>query len=156
MDISTWSVKRGRMQRYLKIIGNGQRTARDLTLDEAESALTLIMEGQASLPQVAAFMAALRIKEESAEELSVFARVLRHYCQTMPLTIPNLVDICVPYDGRSRLPSLIPAAALIAASAGARDVLHGRTGQNTPPKFGVGVGDILSSLGIRVNSPLEC
>src|SRR5258708_5526757 len=29
------------MQRYLKIIGNGQRTARDLTLDEAESALAL-------------------------------------------------------------------------------------------------------------------
>ena len=46
------------MQHYLKIVGNGRRTARDLTSEEAEAACTLIMEGQASLAQVAAFMAA--------------------------------------------------------------------------------------------------
>ncbi len=143
------------MQRYLKIIGNGQRTARDLTPEEAQAAFTLIMEGQASLPQVAVFMTALRINEESAHELAVFAHVLRRYCNTLPLALPNLVDVCVPYDGRSRLPSLIPAAALIAATAGAKVILHGRCGQNTPPKFGVGVGDILSRLGINVMASLD-
>src|SRR5690348_9286383 len=112
------------MQQYLKIVGNGQRTARDLTAAEAETAFTLIMERQASLPQVAAFMTAQRIKEESAEELAVFTQVLRRYCHTTSPGIPHLVDICVPYDGRSKHFSLIPAAALIAASAGARVVLH--------------------------------
>jgi anthranilate phosphoribosyltransferase len=138
------------MQRYLKIVGNGQRTARDLTPDEAEAALTLIMDGEASLPQVAAFMAALRIKEESIEELAIFAKVLRRYCQTTIVESPYLVDICVPYDGRMKHLSVIPAAALIAASAGAKVALHGRIGQNTPPKFGVGVGDILGVLGVPV------
>ena len=42
------------MQQYLKIVGNGRRTARDLTPEEAEAACTLMMEGRASLPQVAA------------------------------------------------------------------------------------------------------
>lgn len=143
------------MQHFLKIVGNGQRTARDLTAEEAESAFTLIMERQASLPQVAAFMAALRIKEESAEELAVFTRVLRRYCQQNHLSIPHLVDICVPYDGRSKHFSLILAAALIAASAGARVVLHGRCGRSTPPKFGLGVGDILSHLDIVASLPVE-
>lgn len=143
------------MQHYLKIVGNGQRTARDLTAGEAEAAFTLIMERQASLPQVAAFMAAQRIKEESAEELAVFAQVLRRYCQITPLSIPHLIDICVPYDGRSKHFSMIPAAALIAASAGARVVLHGRCGQSTPPKFGLGVGDIFAALDVPVNLPPE-
>jgi anthranilate phosphoribosyltransferase len=143
------------MQQYLKIVGNGQRTARDLTADEAETAFSLIMERKASLSQVAAFMAALRIKEESAEELAIFTRVLRRYCQRKQLSIPYLVDICLPYDGRSKHFSLIPAAALIAASAGARVVLHGRCGQSTPPKFGLGVGDILTVLDIAVNLPLD-
>jgi len=143
------------MQQYLKIVGNGQRTARDLTAEEAEAAFTLIMERQASLPQVAAFMAALRIKEESADELAVFGQVLRRYCQQTPLSMPHLVDICVPYDGRSKHLSFIPAAALIAASAGARVVLHGRCGGLTPPKFGFSVGDILSALDIAVDLPLE-
>jgi anthranilate phosphoribosyltransferase len=141
------------MQQYLKIVGNGQRTARDLTAAEAEAAFTLIMERWASLPQVAAFMAALRIKEESAEELAVFTQVLCRYCHTTSLSIPHLVDICVPYDGRSKHFSLIPAAALMAASAGARVVLHGRCGQSTPPKFGLGIGDIFSALNLAVNLP---
>lgn len=143
------------MQQYLKIVGNGQRTARNLTVEEAEAAFTLIMERQASLPQVAAFMAALRIREESAEELAVFTRVLRRYCQRKPLSVPHMVDICLPYDGRSKHLSLIPAAALIAASAGARVVLHGRCGHATPPKFGLGVGDILAALDIGVDLSLD-
>lgn len=143
------------MQRFLKIIGNGQRTARDFTTEEAEAAFTLVMEGEASLPQVAAFMAALRIKEESTEELGVFVRVLRRYCQITPIDSPCVVDICVPYDGRSRRASMIPLAALIAAYAGAKVALHGRLGQTTPPKFGVGIGDILAQLGIPVSASLN-
>jgi anthranilate phosphoribosyltransferase len=143
------------MQQYLKIVGNGRRTARDLTAEEAEAAFTLIMERRASLPQVAAFMAALRIKEETAEELAVFSHVLRRYCQISTLPHPHLVDICIPYDGRSKHMSVILAATLIAVSSGARVVLHGRYGQSTPPKFGLGVGDILSALNVAVNLPLN-
>ena len=142
------------MQHFLKIVGNGQRTARDLTHKEAESAFTLLMNGTASLSQIAAFMAILRIKEESVEELAAFTRVLRHHCQATHVDLPHLVDICVPYDGRSRHHSMIPLAALIAAAAGTQVALHGRLGQRTPPKFGVGIGDVLAEMGVPVTNSL--
>src|SRR5688572_29122556 len=113
------------------------------------------MEGQASLPQVAAFMAALRIKEESVEELTACTRVIRRYCQHLPCVHPHLIDICVPYDGRTKTALLLAASAITAASCGAYVGLHGRTGQTTPPKFGIGVGDIFNALDIPVHLSLE-
>ncbi len=143
------------MQPYLKIVGNGRKTARDFTITEAEEAFGMVMNGQASLAQVAVLMSVMRIKEESIEELAVFTRILRLYCQQLPESQPNLVDICIPYDGRGKIPLLIPAAALIAAAAGAKVGLHGRLGQVLPPKFGVGIGDVLQCLGVAVNASLE-
>ncbi len=143
------------MQQYLKIVGNGQRTARDLSYEEAKAACTLIMEGQASLPQVTAFMAVLRVKEESAVELTAFTRVARLYSQQLETVSPHSLDICVPYDGRSKTPMLIVPGAIIAATCGAFIAMHGRLGQTTPPKFGVGVGDVLAQLGVPVNLPLQ-
>ncbi|HLY28654.1 MAG TPA: hypothetical protein VKQ72_20080, partial [Aggregatilineales bacterium] len=95
------------MQPFLKIVGNGQRTARDLTPDEAEKAIRFILDGRASQAQVGAFMAALRIKEESVEELTTFARVLRESAERIERHDARLLDIGVPYDGRTRAPSLI-------------------------------------------------
>jgi anthranilate phosphoribosyltransferase len=143
------------MQGFLKIVGSGRRTARDLTTSEAEEAMRQVLDGQATLPQVAAFMAVLRIKEESSDELAAFTRVLRRCSQRLELGLPYLVDVCLPYDGRSKSPSLVPAAALVAAAAGARVALHGRPGQSTPPKYGSGVGDILACLGVAIDLPLH-
>jgi len=143
------------MQQYLKIVGNGQRTARDLTREEAEAASTLIMDGSASLPQVAAFMAALRIKEESTVELTAFTSVARRYSQQLLFRHANGIDICIPYDGRSKTSILLIASGIVAATCGAYVGLHGRIGQTTPPKFGLGVGDVLAALGIPVDLSLE-
>lgn len=143
------------MQRFIKIVGNGRKTARDLTRAEAAEAMSLIISGQATPVQVAAFMAALRIKEESSEELAGFTEVLRTACQRRQVERDNLIDLCLPYDGRSKAPYLTPAAACVAAAGGAALALHGRLGQLTPPKFGVGLGDVLEKLGIAVDRPVE-
>ncbi len=142
------------MQPFLKIVGNGQRTARDLTGEEAETVIEMVLDGRATTAQTAALIAALRIKEESADELAAFARVLRRHSERIELNHPRLVDICLPYDGRSKAPSLVPAAALIATAAGAKIALHGRPGPTTAPKFGVGVGDVLAALGVAIDLPL--
>jgi anthranilate phosphoribosyltransferase len=142
------------MQRFLKIVGNGRKSARDLTISEAEEAFENLLSGRTSEAQTAAFMAALRIKEESAEELTVFTRVLRGHSERLEKTRPDLLDICVPYDGRGKTPVLLGASALIAAAAGAKVALHGRIGQGLSPKFGVAVGDVLKSLGIAVDASL--
>ena len=79
------------MQPFLKIVGNGQRTMRDLTPDEAREAMELIMQGRANQVQMAAFMASLRIKEESAEELLAFTQVARRYSQQASMRLPQLL-----------------------------------------------------------------
>lgn len=142
------------MQQFIKIAGNGRKTARDMSHAEASEAMSLLMEGQASLVQAAAFMAVLRIKEETGTELAAFATTLRRYCQTVEVGREGLVDICLPYDGRSKELSLTPAAACIAAGAGAAVAMHGRLGPTTPPKYGLGVGDTLAELGVPVNQGL--
>ncbi|MBI5929743.1 MAG: TraR/DksA C4-type zinc finger protein [Chloroflexi bacterium] len=105
------------MQHYLKVVGNGQRTARGLTHSEAEVSMELI----ASPAQIGALMAILRIKEESVE-----------------VELPYLADICVPYDGGAKSPILILAAAFIAVACGVQVALHGRAGGKTGPKFDIG------------------
>jgi anthranilate phosphoribosyltransferase len=142
------------MQRFLKIVGNGRKSARDLTIEEAEEAFEKLITGQTSEAQTAAFMAALRIKEESAEELTVFTRVLRRHSERLEQLRPDALDICVPYDGRGKSPVLLAASALIAAAAGAKIALHGRIGQGLSPKFGVAVGDVMKSLEISVDASL--
>jgi anthranilate phosphoribosyltransferase len=143
------------MQQFLKIVGNGQRTMRDLTLTEAQDAMELIMQGRANEVQMAAFMASLRIKEESAEELLGFTQVARRHSQQAAVRLPHSIDLCVPYNGRTRTPLFQVASAIIAATCGAHVALHGRIGQNTPPKFGVGAGDVLKVLGVPVDLPLD-
>lgn len=143
------------MHQFLKIVGNGQRTMRDLTLSEAQDAMELIMQGRANEVQMAAFMASLRIKEESAEELLAFTQVVRRYSQQAAVRLPHSIDLCVPYNGRTRTPLFQVASAILAATCGAHVALHGRIGQNTPPKFGVGAGDVLKVLGVPVDLPLD-
>ena len=143
------------MQRFIKLVGNGRKTARDMSHDEAAEAISLVMSGQATEGQVAAFMAALRIKEESSDELAAFATTIRSYCHNLEVEHRHLLDLCLPYDGRSKSLSLTPAAACIAAAGGVAVAMHGRLGPTTPPKFGLGVGDTWQALGVEVNASLE-
>lgn len=62
---------------YLKIIGRGQRAGRYLTLDEAQTAYTMVLNGQATPAQVGAFLMLLRVREESHIELAGFVNAAR-------------------------------------------------------------------------------
>src|SRR5688572_23215008 len=106
------------MQTYLKLVGNGQKSARSLTREETREVMELIAIGQATPAQVAALMAILRFKEETSAELVGFTEGLRSHIQRTETALPHLVDVGVPYDGRSKSPSLILAAACIAAACG--------------------------------------
>jgi anthranilate phosphoribosyltransferase len=54
-----------------------------------------IMLGEATQAQIAAFLAALRIKGETIEEISAFAAVMRAFCcKIHPKVNGRLVDTC--------------------------------------------------------------
>ncbi|MDP3061729.1 MAG: anthranilate phosphoribosyltransferase, partial [Chloroflexota bacterium] len=68
-------------------------SGRDLTLEEAAQVMREIMEGQATPAQLGAFLVALRLKGETADEIAGMARVMREKALRVEVAGP-LVDTC--------------------------------------------------------------
>ena len=49
----------------------------NLSAADAEEAMSIVLEGEASTAQLAAFLAALKMKGETADEIYGFARAMR-------------------------------------------------------------------------------
>ena len=146
---------RKRMSFYVHEVGNGQKTARDLTLEEIEDALRYIFEGKCSEAQTATFLVALRIKGSSDDERFGLLNVLREYNEPSDFHLPDLLDYSGFYDGRDGELHLSPAIALVAAAAGARVVLTGGKGKNNNTLHRITLQEVLKGLGIRVNASLK-
>ena len=135
---------------YIKAVGRGEKLKRDLTYDEARDALRLILRGVATPAQSGAFLIAQRVKGESVDEVRAFTDVVREeFSERVRPTIPNLLDLATPYDGKAKTAQLAPAVALTLAAAGVPILLHGAA--NIPTKYGITVGMVLQALGVPSN-----
>ncbi|HEV3229857.1 MAG TPA: anthranilate phosphoribosyltransferase, partial [Solirubrobacteraceae bacterium] len=67
-------------------------SGRDLSADEAGAVLDVIMAGDASETQIAAFLIALRTKGETVDELTGLARTMRDRATPVRATRGDLVD----------------------------------------------------------------
>ena len=56
----------------------------NLTIDEAESAMTIIMDGQATDSQIGGYLVGLRMKGETVEEITGSARSMRAHAASVP------------------------------------------------------------------------
>jgi hypothetical protein len=65
---------------FVQAVGRGEKLKRDLTRDEAQEAMRLILTEQAAPAQVGAFLVAQRVKGESADEVVGFTRAVRDLC----------------------------------------------------------------------------
>ena len=139
-----------RMRTYLREIGQGPRAGRDLTREEAASALGLILDGGATSAQAGGFLLLQRYKGESVEELLGFVDAYRARANLIRPAVQGLLDIGSPYDGRRKSIVVSPASAIVVAAAGAPVVLHGE--KDMGPKHGVPVGDVLEALGLDVDA----
>ena len=139
------------MKRFIKMVGTGPHSNRHLSRHEAREALGLILRGEATPAQAGAFLIAMRVQGESAEELAGFIDAIRDQATTIRPNVPHLLDIGSPYDGRLKTLLISPAASLVAAAAGAPQVLHG-SGE-MPPKRGLALAPVLEALGIPTHLP---
>jgi anthranilate phosphoribosyltransferase len=135
---------------FLKAIGSGVHTGKDLTRAEAEVATRMMLRQEATPAQIGAFLIAHRIKRPSAEEL---AGMLDAYDDLGPkLSIdPARFSYPVtvfgnPYDGRSRTAPVTPLTALLLATSGVPVVLHG--GDRLPTKYGISLAEIWKGWGV--------
>ncbi|MGC9292563.1 MAG: anthranilate phosphoribosyltransferase [Acidobacteriaceae bacterium] len=120
---------------------------------DARALMQLILEDQERLlpdTQIAALLAALAVRDATAEELAGFVDAMRATAITVPLTETeraNLVDTCGTGGDASGTFNISTGAALLAAAAGARVAKHG----NRSVTSRCGSADVLEALGVPVD-----
>lgn len=120
----------------------------NLTAEEAEQAMAVILGGNASVAQIASFLVALRMKGETAVELAGFARAMRQAAHRVTVAAEGepLLDTCgTGGDGQGTL-NVSTIAALVVAGAGVRVAKHG----NRSISSKCGSADVLEKLGVKV------
>lgn len=123
-----------------------------LTAGDATEAFGVIMRGEATSVQIAAMLAALRVRGETSEIVAGVVRALREVMIVLPAENPHeLVDTCGTGGGAVTTFNISTAAALLAAGAGVRVAKHG----NRSFTSRCGSADVLESLGVRIDAPLE-
>ena len=133
----------------IKAVGTGPRGSRALTFDEARAATAALLAGEVSPVQAGAFLIAMRIKGETPAELAGVTQALRDAARSVAPDPPSgsrpVVACAGAYDGMLETPQLSLAAAVLAAAAGARIVVH--CGARLGPKRGTTPADVLVALG---------
>ncbi len=114
---------------------------------EAQQAMEIILRGEASTPQIAAFLVALRMKGETAGEIIGFARAMSRMATRVNLGDGRpLVDTCGTGGDRHGTFNVSTIAAFVVAGAGVRVAKHG----NRSISSMCGSADVLERLGVRM------
>jgi anthranilate phosphoribosyltransferase len=118
----------------------------NLSTEDALQAMLVILSGEATTPQIAAFLVALRTKGETSDELLGFALAMREKAARVDAGPEPLLDTCgTGGDGGSTF-NISTVAALVVAGAGVRVAKHG----NRSLASACGSADILEALGINI------
>ena len=121
----------------------------DLNAEDAYRAMTALLEGESSDPVIAAFLTALKMKGETAAELTGFARAMREHMIVVDLGADagaDVIDTCGTGGDASGTFNISTAAALVMAGAGAHVAKHG----NRSFASASGSADVLEALGVRI------
>ena len=97
----------------------------NLTREEALQVMKEIMSGEAEQSQVAAFLVALHMKGETAEEISACAEGMRSFATKLDRGDMNVIDIVGTGGDRSNTFNISTTAAIVTAAAGVAVAKHG-------------------------------
>jgi len=121
---------------------------KDLSAEEAENAMRTIMSGEADKIQTAAFLASLRMKGETEEEIAAFARVMRSMAVRINPKVEKSVDVCGTGGDAIKTFNISTTAAFITACV-VPVAKHG----NRSVTSKCGSADVIEELGVNLALP---
>ena len=124
---------------------------RSLSRGQAREVMDEVMRGAATSAQIGAFLVALRLKGETADEIAGCAEAMRAHVVPVRPERDDLVDTAgTGGDGASTI-NISTAAAIVAAAAGAGVAKHGNRAVSSES----GSADVLEALGFSLEQPPE-
>ena len=120
----------------------------NLSAEEAENAMRTMMSGEAGNIQTAAFLASLRMKGETEEEIAAFARVMRDLALKINPNVEKSVDVCGTGGDVIKTFNISTTAAFITACV-VPVAKHG----NRSVTSKCGSADVIEELGVNLALP---
>jgi anthranilate phosphoribosyltransferase len=135
---------------YIKVIGRGKDSARDLSRVQANDLMSQVLDGTVSELELGAFVIAMRIKGETPQEIAGFLDALDQRLHKIPnAACPTVV--LPSYNGARKLPVLTPLLALLLAREGLAVVVHGSNTESTR----ISAQNIFLALNIKEHTAIE-
>ncbi len=140
--------------RFIAILGRGKHLTRPLTVEEAEEAMTMILQDKVLPEQVGAFLMLLRVKEENGAEVAGFVKAVRNSLPPEPKNLAqNLVELdWSSYAGKKRQLPWFLLAALCLAQNGHSVFMHGFDGHTAGRLY---TGEVLRAVGLPPAAKLQ-
>src|SRR4030043_245577 len=129
--------------KFLEIILDGG----DLTFDQAKELQDMIFTGEVTEVQIAAFLAAMRMKRATSSEIAGLAQSLRDHAVRVETGIDNMIDTCGTGGASVKTFNISTCAALVAAGAGAYVAKHGNRGITSK----CGSADVREEVGVNID-----
>jgi anthranilate phosphoribosyltransferase len=125
----------------------------DLSTDEADAAMTQIMAGEATPTQIGAFLAGLRMKGESIDEITGCARAMKRSAVQVRPQIGDVMLVDVVGTGGDSIGTfnISTTAAFVVAGYGVKVAKHG----NRAVSSRSGSADVLAALGVNLQLTAE-
>lgn len=122
-----------------------------LTLEEMKHTVRYCFEPEATEAEIAAFLTALKIKGETADELTGLVEIIRSKSAFQSSPLPNMMDNCGTGGDQSNSFNISTTAAFVIAGAGIPVAKHG----NRSISSKAGSADVLEHLGVSLSFSRE-
>lgn len=126
-------------------------SSKDLTAAQMGAVMEEIMEGKAQTEEIVGFLTGLNKKQETVEELTAAATVMRLHATKIETCKGTVLDTCGTGADAKGTFNISTAAAFVASGAGIFVAKHGNRSVSSLS----GSADVLEYLGVNINMPAD-